>query len=152
VVFRALAERPVDLVLFSGTNALGPTIAEGSAGVLVALVLAKGLAFALSVGAGFRGGPVFPGVALGVAVAVLAENVLPGLSLTPAVLAGVAAGGAAALRAPFFGAVLSALLGGTAAAEAIPIAILAAVTGWLVALALQPPPDSDPTPTAAPAP
>jgi H+/Cl- antiporter ClcA len=149
VVFRELSDRPVDLVLFSGANSLGPTVAEGSAGVLVALILAKGLAYAVSLGAGFRGGPVFPAVALGVALGVLAENVLPGLALTPAVIAGVAAGAAAALRAPFFGALLATLLVGAAAADTIPIAILAAVTGWLVASALQPP-EAEP-PAAEPA-
>ena len=44
-------------------------VAEGSAGVLVLLVVAKGLAYALSLGAGFRGGPVFPAIAIGVAAA-----------------------------------------------------------------------------------
>ena len=61
VVFRATADRPVDLVLFSGQAELPAVVAEGSAGVLILLVVAKGLAYALSLGAGFRGGPVFPG-------------------------------------------------------------------------------------------
>ena len=150
VVFRELADRPVDLVLFSGVGALGPTIAEGSAAVLAALLVAKGLAYAVSLGAGFRGGQVFPAVALGVAVAVLAADLLPGLGLTPAVVAGVAAGAAAAIRAPFFGALLAALLVGSAAAETIPIAVIAAVAGWLVASALSPPP-TEAEPLHAPA-
>ena len=61
VGFRALADRPVDLVLFSGQTELPDVVAEGSASVLLLLVVAKGLAYALSLGAGFRGGPVFPG-------------------------------------------------------------------------------------------
>ena len=69
VVFRAVADRPVDLVLFSGQQELPAIVAEGSAGVLVLLVVAKGLAWALSLGAGFRGGPVFPAIAIGVAAA-----------------------------------------------------------------------------------
>jgi hypothetical protein len=60
VAFRAVADRPVDLVLFSGQAELPLVVAEGSAGVLALLVLAKGLAYALSLSAGFRGGPVFP--------------------------------------------------------------------------------------------
>jgi chloride channel protein, CIC family len=59
VAFRAAADRPVDLVLFSGQSELPAVIGEGSAGVLVLLIVAKGLAYALSLGAGFRGGPVF---------------------------------------------------------------------------------------------
>lgn len=150
VVFRELADRPVDLVLFSGVGALGPMIAEGSAGVLVALLVAKGLAYAVSLGAGFRGGQVFPAVTLGVAVAVLAQDLLPGLALTPAVVAGVAAGAAASIRAPFFGALLAALLVGSAASETMPIAVIAAVTGWLVASALSPRPAAD-EPVSSPA-
>jgi MFS superfamily sulfate permease-like transporter len=37
----------------------------------------------------------------------------------------------------FFGALLAALLAGSAAAETIPIAVIASVIGWLVATALQ---------------
>ncbi len=60
VLFRAIADRPVDLVLFSGQEAMPAVVAEASASVLLLLVAAKGLAYALSLGAGFRGGPVFP--------------------------------------------------------------------------------------------
>ena len=101
VVFRATTDRPVDLVLFSGQTELPAVIAEGSAGVLALLVLAKGLAYALSLGAGFRGGPVFPAIAIGVATAMVAADVLPGLHTTPAVATGIAAGTTAVLRVPF---------------------------------------------------
>ena len=97
----------------------------------------KAAAYAVSLGAGFRGGPTFPAVTLGVATGVLASLVLPGLDLTPAVIAGLAAAASAALGLSFFGALLAALLAGSAAAETIPIAIIAAVIGWLVATALQ---------------
>ena len=99
--FRAIADRPVDLVLFSGQTALPTIIAEGSAGVLALLVVAKGLAYALSLGAGFRGGPVFPAIAIGVAAALVGADLLPGFETTPAVAAGIAAGTAAVLRVPF---------------------------------------------------
>jgi H+/Cl- antiporter ClcA len=137
VTFRALTSKPVDLVLFSGENALPGILAETSAGVLALLVLVKGAAYAISLGAGFRGGPTFPAVALGVAVGVLASVLLPGLALTPAVVAGLAAGASAALGLSFFGALLAALLAGPAAAETIPIAVIASVIGWLVATAAQ---------------
>ena len=90
-------------------------IAEGSASVLLLLVAAKGLAYALSLGAGFRGGPVFPALAIGVAVAVLAADVLPGFDTTPAVAIGLAAGTAAVLRAPFTAVLLATLLLGSSA-------------------------------------
>ena len=137
VIFRLVADRPVDLVLFSGASALAPTIAEGSTGVLVLIVLARALAFTMTIGAGFRGGMIFPAIAIGVGIAVLASHVLPGLAVTPAVVAAVAAAAAATLRAPFFGALMSALLAGAAGPETAPIAIIAAVLGWLVAVAAQ---------------
>jgi H+/Cl- antiporter ClcA len=43
VAFREVADRPIDLVLFSGQSEMPALIAEGSAGVLLLLVVAKGL-------------------------------------------------------------------------------------------------------------
>ena len=141
VVFRATADRPVDLVLFSGQTELPDVIAEGSAGVLILLVVTKGLAYALSLGAGFRGGPVFPAIAIGVAAAMVAANVLPGLHTTPAVAAGIAAGTTAVLRVPFTAVLLVSLLMGQSAFDVAPIAVLAAAIAWLVATVLPNPED-----------
>jgi H+/Cl- antiporter ClcA len=141
VVFRGITDRPVDLVLFSGQTALPALVAEGSAGVLILLVVTKGLAYALSLGAGFRGGPVFPAIALGVAAAIAAANVFPGLNTTPAVAAGIAAGTTAVLRVPFTAVLLATLLMGPSAFDVAPIAVLAAVMAWLVATALPSPED-----------
>jgi H+/Cl- antiporter ClcA len=141
VVFRAAADRPVDLVLFSGQAELPDIVAEGSASVLVLLVVAKGLAYALSLGAGFRGGPVFPAIALGVAAAVAAAELLPGLNTTPAVAAGIAAGTTAVLKTPFTAVLLASLLMGASAFEVAPIAVLAAAIAWVVATVLPNPED-----------
>ncbi len=150
VVFRALADRPVDLVLFSGQQELPDIVTEGSASVLALLVLAKGLAYALSLGSGFRGGPVFPAIAVGVAVGVLAADVLPGLETTPAIAVGIAAGTAAVLRVPFTAVLLATLLLGSSAVDVAPIAVLAAAVGWLVATALPDPEDRhEPAPAGA---
>jgi H+/Cl- antiporter ClcA len=139
VAFRAVADRPVDLVLFSGQDALPALAAETSAGVLLLVVLAKGAAYALSLGAGFRGGPVFPAIALGTALAVAAANILPGLDSTPAVATGIAAGTAAALQAPFTAAVLGTLLVGSAAPDVAPFTVLGAAVGMLAVIALPDP-------------
>jgi H+/Cl- antiporter ClcA len=139
VLFRALADRPVDLVLFSGQSAMPALVAEGSAGVLLLLVVVKSLAYALSLGAGFRGGPVFPAIAIGAAVAVAAADVLPGLAVTPAVATGVAAGVAAVLRAPFSAALLSSVLVGAAAVDVAPLSVLGAAVGVLTVIALPDP-------------
>ena len=141
VAFRAAADRPVDLVLFSGQAELPAVVAEGSAGVLVLLVVAKGLAYALSLGAGYRGGPVFPAIALGVAAAMVAANLFPGLDTTPAVAAGIAAGTTAVLRVPFTAVLLVSLLMGDSAFDVAPIAVLAAAVAWIVATVLPNPED-----------
>jgi H+/Cl- antiporter ClcA len=109
--------------------------------VLVLLVVTKGLAYALSLGAGFRGGPVFPAIALGVATTMVAANVLPGLHTTPAVATGIAAGTTAVLRVPFTAVLLASLLLGPSAFDVAPIAVLAAAMGWLVATVLPNPED-----------
>ena len=139
VAFRELADRPVDLVLFSGQASMPELVAEGSAGVLLLVVLVKGVAYALSLGAGFRGGPVFPAIALGTALAVAAADFLPGLETTPAIAAGMAAGTAIVLRAPFTGALLASVLIGSAAADTAPIVVVAAVAGALVGQTLHEP-------------
>jgi chloride channel protein, CIC family len=141
VMFRATADRPVDLVLFSGQTELPAVVAEGSAGVLVLLVIAKGLAYALSLGAGFRGGPVFPAIALGVAAAMVVANLFPSLHTTPAVAIGIAAGTTAVLRVPFTAVLLATLLLGSSAFDVAPIAVLAAAVAWLIATALPNPED-----------
>ncbi|MGH3127260.1 MAG: chloride channel protein [Gaiellaceae bacterium] len=141
VAFRTTADRPVDLVLFSGQAELPDVVAEGSAGVLGLLVAAKGLAYALSLGAGFRGGPVFPAIAIGVAAGMFAADVLPGLDTTPAVATGIAAGTTAVLRVPFTAVLLVSLLMGASAFDVAPIAVLAAAVAWLVATVLPNPED-----------
>lgn len=136
VIFRAVTDQPVDLVLFSGQTTLPETVAETSAGVLALAMVAKVAAYAISLGAGFRGGPIFPTVAIGGGLGALLAIVLPGFDATPAVVAGVAAAGAAGLRLPISGVVLAALVIGGGIAQTLPIAVLASVTGWLTALAV----------------
>ena len=145
VAFRALADRPIDFVLFSGQSELPDVIGEGSASVLALLVLTKGLAYALSMGAGFRGGPVFPAIAIGVAAALVAADLLPGFDTTPAVATGIAAGTTAVLGVPFTAVLLVALLVGPSALDVAPVAVLAAAMGWLVTTVLP-----DPAPRAVP--
>lgn len=141
VIFRATADRPVDLVLFSGQTELPAVVAEGSAGVLLLLVIAKGLAYALSLGAGFRGGPVFPAITLGVATAMVASNFFASFHTTPAVAIGIAAGTTVVLRVPFTAVLLATLLMGSSAFDVAPIAVLAAAVAWLIATALPNPED-----------
>ena len=131
--------------MFSGQAALPDILAEGSAGVLIAILLAKAIAYGICLGCGFRGGPVFPAIFTGVAVATLTVVAFD-TSPTFAVAVGAAAGMAAATRLLIASLVIAALLVGTDGFDAIPAAVLAAAAAWLVAHVLDPPPPA-PAPT-----
>jgi H+/Cl- antiporter ClcA len=124
-------------VFFSGQSGVPDIIAEGSAGVVIVVLLAKAAAYGICLGCGFRGGPVFPAIFTGVALATIAVIALD-MSPTVAVAAGTAAGMAAATRLLISSLVVAALLVGTAGLDAIPAAVLAAVAAWLTVNALEP--------------
>jgi H+/Cl- antiporter ClcA len=140
---RALGADAQD-VLFSGQTSVPTLVSGGSAGVLLVLLAAKGLAYALSLGGGFRGGPIFPAVFLGVGLAGLTVTLLE-VPPTLAVAVGVAAGMAATSRLLLSAVLFSALMVGRAGLETAPAAVVAAVTAWLVVRVL------DPAPAPAPA-
>jgi H+/Cl- antiporter ClcA len=124
-------------VFFSGQAGVPDIIAEGSAGVVIVVLLAKAAAYGICLGCGFRGGPVFPAIFTGVALATIAVIALD-MSPTVAVAAGTAAGMAAATRLLISSLVVAALLVGTGGLDAIPAAVLAAVAAWLTVNALEP--------------
>jgi H+/Cl- antiporter ClcA len=117
-------------VLFSGQT--GVPDLEGSATTKIVLILlvAKGLGYAISLGCGFRGGPIFPAIFLGIAVATF-PVVWFGTSTTVAVATGSAAGIAAGTRLLFTPVLFGALLVGTNGLDAVPAAVLAASAAWL---------------------
>jgi chloride channel protein, CIC family len=123
-------------VLFSGQAAMPDLVAEGSAGIVLLLVAAKGFAYAVSLGCGFRGGPVFPAIFLGTGVTMLAVIFLD-VSPTLAVGVGTAAGTAAGTRLLFSSALFGTLLVGTANLDAVPAIVLAAAAAWITATALE---------------
>jgi len=55
------------VVLFSGQSGVPALVAETSTGVVLVLLAAKALGYAVSLGCGFRGGPVFPAIFIGIA-------------------------------------------------------------------------------------
>lgn len=122
-------------VLFSGQSSVATITAEGSAGIVLLLIVAKGLAYTISLSAGFRGGPIFPAIFLGVALATLAVIAFD-MSPTVAVAIGAAAGMAAQSRLLFAPLVLATLLTGTGGLDTGPAAVLAAVAAWVATLAL----------------
>jgi H+/Cl- antiporter ClcA len=135
LVADALGAQPNE-IFFSGQAAVPELLQETSAGILLVILAAKALAFAVSLGCGFRGGPVFPSIFLGVGIVVLAGLALD-LSPTLAVSVGTAAGMAAMTGLLFSSVLFAGLLTGSAGADAIPAAVLAAAAAWVVRTALQ---------------
>jgi chloride channel protein, CIC family len=117
-------------VLFSGQSGIPTIAATESTKILLILLVAKALAYGVSLGCGFRGGPVFPAIFLGVAVAEFAHAWFD-VSPTLAVAAGAAAGMAAGTRMLITATLFAGLLVGHAGLDAIPAAVLAAAAAWL---------------------
>ena len=92
--------------------------------MVLAVLAAKVIAYGICLGCGFRGGPVFPAIFIGVALAALAVVALD-MSPTLAIAMGTAAGMAAATRLVLASLVVAALLVGTVGVDAIPAAVLA---------------------------
>ena len=118
-------------VLFSGQASVPNVVAEDSTKIVLILIVAKGLAYAVSLGCGFRGGPVFPGIFLGIALATL-PVIWFDTSPTLAVAVGAAAGMAAVTRMLLTPMLFAALLVGPNGLDTVPKAVLAAATAWLV--------------------
>jgi H+/Cl- antiporter ClcA len=125
----ALGARSGD-ILFSGEFALPDLIGETSLGVVLVLIIFKALGYAVCLGCGFRGGPVFPAIFLGVGVATLAV-VLLDVSPTLAVAAGTAAGMTAMTRLIFASLLFAALIVGINGFQAVPAAVVAAAAAWM---------------------
>ena len=122
-------------VLFSGQASIPGLVTEDSTRIVLVLIAAKALAYAVCLGCGFRGGPVFPAIFLGIAVTTLAVIVFD-VSPTLAVAVGTAAGTAAMTRLLFSSVLFAALLVGTAGLDTVPAAGLAAVAAWLTMAAI----------------
>jgi H+/Cl- antiporter ClcA len=138
IVFAQTTDKSVDLVLFSGQDALPDLVANGttySLGVLVLLLICKGLAWGICLGA-FRGGPTFPAIFLGVAGGIAASH-LPGLPATPAIAVGIGAMIVAFLKLPLSAIVIAAALTASGGAGSVPLIIVGVVVAYLATLALE---------------
>jgi H+/Cl- antiporter ClcA len=125
-------------ILFSGQSAIPELVAEETTSVLLLILAAKAAAYAVSLASGFRGGPIFPAVFLGIGIATL-PVVWFDVSPTLAIAVGAAAGMAAQTRFVITPMLFGALLVGTAGLDAVPAAVLATVAAWITATALDRP-------------
>jgi H+/Cl- antiporter ClcA len=134
LAFATTTGQEPDLTLFSGETSAATVAANGAswgAATLVALLLLKGLAYTVSLGSLFRGGPVFPALFLGVTTGVLLATLVPSVSPTAGVVAGMAAATSAMLRLPLSAVLLAVVLGGSTAVEATSLALLASVAAFV---------------------
>ena len=122
-------------VLFSGQSGVPALAAADSTKIVLILLVGKAVGYAISLGCGFRGGPVFPAIFLGIALATFAV-VWFDVSPTLAVAVGAAAGMASGTRLLVTSTLFAALLVGQAGVDAVPAAVLAAAAAWLTAAAL----------------
>ncbi|MDD2858934.1 MAG: chloride channel protein [Candidatus Nanopelagicales bacterium] len=119
-------------ILFSGNSGMGDLITQTSITAVIVILVGKAIVYAVALGGGFRGGPIFPATFLGVAVAVLATLLLPEDSVSAMAAAGIAASAAAMLKLPATSALLGAVLVAGAGAAIAPFAIIGATVGFLI--------------------
>jgi H+/Cl- antiporter ClcA len=134
--FATISGQSAEAVLFSGQDAMSAVVtgaATLSLGTLALLLVFKGLAWGLSLGAA-RGGPTFPAIFLGLVGGLLAGH-LPGFAETPAVGVLVGAAVVSVLRLPL-SAIVLALLITQAGAGVAPLVIVAVVVAYITSLAL----------------
>ena len=117
-------------VLFSGQSGVPDLTVATTTKIVLVYIVAKSLGYAVSMGSGFRGGPVFPAIFIGVAFAELA-HVWFDVSPTLGVAVGAAAGMAAGTRLLITSTLFAGLLVGHNGLDAIPAAVLAASAAWL---------------------
>jgi H+/Cl- antiporter ClcA len=121
------------LTMFTGSDQLTVVVDDAGTlgvGLLIALVLAKILAFAVSQASGFVGGPIFPALFLGGTAGVVVNQVFTGVPLGLAFTCMLAAVPGSVVSAPFSMVLLAAFLTQVGALQTAPI-LIAVVTAFL---------------------
>jgi chloride channel protein, CIC family len=121
------------LTLFTGSDQLKTVVKDAGTlgvGLIVALVIAKMLTFAVSQESGFVGGPVFPALFIGGTAGVLVHQVIPGVPLGLAFTCLLAAVPGGVVAAPFSMVLLAAFLTQVGALQTAPI-LIAVITAFL---------------------
>ena len=151
ILFSQVTGHGVQEVLFDGQDQLPGLVSSAgtySIGALLLLIVCKGTAYALSLG-GFRGGPTFPIMYLGVAAGILASH-LAGFPITAAAAVGMAAGLASVLRLPLSAVMIATVLTAKSGSGDEPLIIVGTVVAFVLTLVLSRP-SAAPAEAAAPA-
>jgi H+/Cl- antiporter ClcA len=135
IVFTQTTGHSSSEVLFSGQSQL-PGLVSGagswSLAALAWLVVFKGLAYSLSLGA-YRGGPTFPALFLGAAAGLMASH-LPGFDMQAGIAVGMGAAVVAVLRLPLSAVVIATLLTAHASDRVEPLIIVGVVVSYMITL------------------
>ena len=121
------------LTMFSGSDQLKTVLTDAGSlglGLLVAILIAKMLTFAVSQGSGFVGGPIFPSLFIGGTAGVLVHQVFPSVPLGLAFSCLLAAVPGSVAPAPFSMVLMAAFLTQVGALQTAPI-LIAVVTALL---------------------
>lgn len=127
------------LTNFTGSDQLGVVLENAGAlgvGLLVAILVGKALAFAVSVAGGFVGGPIFPVLFVGGTAGVLVNALVPDIPLGLAFASLLAAVAGAAISAPFTMVLLAALLTQIGALHTAPV-LIAVATAQVAVMAVR---------------
>jgi H+/Cl- antiporter ClcA len=122
-------------VLFSGQVAIPAVVAVPTTAALLVLVVAKLLAYVITMASGFRGGGIFPAMFLGIGLATFPVLWLD-TSPTLAVAIGAAAGMTSASRLVLTSMLFAALLVGSAGTNTIPAVVFATVAAYITIMTL----------------
>lgn len=126
-----------ELVVFAGQSAMVQYLGLTSLGTGATILAAKFIAYVACLGGGFRGGALFPAIAMGTILAAMTAPVVGVGSLAALVAAAVAAATAAGMRMPFTAVLLGVLLTISAGPATTVPAVIGAVVGMLARLAAE---------------
>jgi len=121
------------LTMFSGSDQLKTVLNDAGTlglGLLIAILIAKMLTFAVSQGSGFVGGPIFPSLFIGGTAGVLVHQVFPSVPLGLAFTCLLAAVPGSVAPTPFSMVLLTAFLTQVGALQTAPI-LIAVITALL---------------------
>ncbi|MGB8020196.1 MAG: chloride channel protein [Candidatus Nanopelagicales bacterium] len=134
VVVAEVTGGDLGLVLFSGQSAMPDYLALASIGPALVILIGKFIAYAASLGSGFRGGLVFPAVALGAILASITGLLLDGTSVPALAAASIAAATVGGTRLPFMALTLAVILTIPAGGATTVLAVIGTLVGMLTRL------------------